>query len=117
MIKPRFSSCDYANDFEAIIDAHEVFDWLPRYSYNLWLKGYDTSCRETEREVMLNDNGYEYDCYVYVLNAEDGTPFNFEMEFYKAAKTRQDAEKVLCEMADGMANDSDAVDYLKALVG
>lgn len=111
MIKLDFSGCDYAEDFEAIIDANQVFEWMPQYGYTLWLKAYDTSCRETDREIELNDDGYAFDCYVYVLDDEGKPVVNWYEP--RAAKTREEAENIMYKMAYDIAKDGKVVEHLK----
>ena len=116
MIDFDFDNTDYAEDFEAVADANEVFDWLPEYRYGLWLKAYDTSCRETDREIELDDDGYAFDCYVHVLDYENkGKPV---VNWYepRAAKTREEAENVLAKMAEDIAKDKNIVEHLKKVV-
>lgn len=114
MIKVIFSDCDYADDFEAIVDASEVFDTVPKYRFNLWLKAYDSSMRENEREQEVNDKGYAFDCYVYVLD-DEGNPVDTSYA-PRMAKTRQSAEDTLVKMAMDIAKDEAIAEKLKAVV-
>lgn len=112
-----FSSCDYANDFEALVDASELFDFITKYRYNIWLKAYDTSCRETEREDMLADEGYEFDCYLYVISGEDGTHvIDWDKIEPRSARDRQDAERVLKKMAEDITNNNEITKLLIELM-
>lgn len=114
MIKLDFERTDYAEDFEALADANQVFDWMPEYGYVVWLKAYDTSCCETEREIELNDGGYGYDCYAYVIN-DVGLPVDMSYN-PRAAKTREEAEETLYKMAEDISKDQEIVERLRKIV-
>lgn len=114
MIKLDFESTDYAEDFEALVDANQVFDWMPEYGYVVWFKAYDTSCRESEYEIELNDNGYAYDCCVHVLDDMGAPVINWIKT--RAVKSREEAEETLYKMAEDIAKDKDVVEHLRKVV-
>lgn len=87
-IENYFSECGYAEDFEAVVSLCDVLEGFNEAGYSLWLKAYDTSCCENEKEKRLFDSGYKFDCYAWVTD-ETGRVFNCELNAY--AKTKDDA--------------------------
>lgn len=114
MVKLYFSESDYARDFEALIDVHEIFDWIPEWEYDLWLKAYDTSCRENDKEISLNEQGYEFDCYAFFRTF--GEP-NEETLYNEPARTLEEAEEVLIKMVDALASDKNVEAKIKQFIG
>ena len=109
-----FFNSDYADDFEALVDVHNFFDWVPEGKFDIWMKAYDTSCRETAREIELNDNGYKFDCYVWVC---DLYGFQITTDIQpRAARTREEAEEILIKMADSLVKSRYVIDTLKQLI-
>lgn len=68
-----FDTCDYAEDFQADIDIADVFDCFSMFDFSLWLKAYDTSCKENAKETYLHEHGYRFDCYVWIMDNESCT--------------------------------------------
>lgn len=103
MVKLDFHPCDYAGDFECLVDLHMLFSSVPEEKYDLWLKAYDTSCRETEHEIELNDAGYAFECYVWVTTTY--TLRRSEPLFNAPAKSKEEAERMLTEVFGKIASD------------
>ena len=99
-----FYDCDYANDFEAFVDASEFFSWLPEEKFDFWFKAYDTSCRENDRDIALNDNGQMFDCYVWLVQHDDNHDGNKTIPpFLKcntSAADKDDAVEILIDYAE-----------------
>lgn len=109
----NFESCDYAEDFECLVDVHNYHDWFPEGLCDVWLKAYDTSCCETAKERELHDAGYAFECYVW-LSTPDNCKITTNME-HRPAMTREEAEDMLVKMAERAMNDKYVVETLKKL--
>lgn len=113
MLDCYFSGCDYANDFEALVDAHEFFDWVPELECDIWFKAYDTSCHENEHEIELDKQGYKFDCYMFV--SEFGMLGKYEV-YNKPAKTQEEAKKIMNDMAATLLNDKKAIELFNKII-
>ena len=110
-INPYFDSCGYANDFEAFIDIHCIIPSIPEGAFDIWLKAYDTSCRETENERYLNDSGYAFECCAAIMDYDGNTIIgNVEP---RPATDKDDAEKMLVNMAWSIMKDRNLVNMMK----
>lgn len=105
-----FYDCDYANDFECVLDVHNYHPDIPELKFDIWLKAYDTSCCETQGERELYGKGYLYECYVCV-QSEDG--YIIKGMTPRAAKDREDAERTLINMANNLMSDKSLIKTLK----
>ena len=109
-INPYFDSCDYANDFEALIDIHYIIPAIQEERFDLWLKAYDTSCCESEHEQELYDNNYLFECCCCVQ--EQDTGYIIKKATSRAARDEAEAEKILLEMAYEMINDENTISII-----
>ena len=107
-----FQSCGYAKDFEYLIDVHNYHDWFPEETCDLWLKAYDVSCCENSREVMLDDEGYAFDCYVWLSGYDDGNNITTGIQ-PRPAKDKQEAEEMLIKMAESVMKNVSLLEKLK----
>lgn len=108
----QFSDTDYANDFEAMIDAARVFSWIPECKIDLWFKAYDTSCKETATEERLYNEGFLFECYVYIKKYSslyEKTLFNW------AAKTAEEAIASFYQKLEEMQTDEEIRRKVKAI--
>jgi len=96
-----FDECDFGDDFEAICDPPK--DWTEAATgdedFFIWFKAYDSGMLCCKRDRELNAEGYKYDCLAWV-------EFGFAKREYLlegcAAKTREDAERLLQAVADAI---------------
>lgn len=108
--KLDFQSCNYADDFECLIDVHNIIPSIPEERFDLWLRAYDTSCCETKHEEELYDSGYNYECCCCVQEQDNGyivkgiTP--------RAARNEDNAKSTLIEMAKSMMDDENLIKHL-----
>lgn len=107
-----FQSCDYAEDFECLIDIHNYHDWFPEETCDLWLKAYDVSCCENSREVILDDEGYAFDCYVWLSDCNNGNKITAGIQ-PRPAKDEQEAEEMLIKMAESVIKNVSLLEKLK----
>ena len=92
-----FDETDYGRDFEAVIDAHDVFASIPVGGMNIWFKAYDTSLGEGGDAELFND-GYEFNCYIFLLSCDGSGDY---MDILNSpAKTKQDAENLFNDWVD-----------------
>ena len=100
-----FCDCDYAKDFEAFVDASEFFSWMPEGKFDFWFKAYDTSCRESDRDIVLNDNGQMFDCYVWLVQ-QCGDDYDADkaippfLKYNTSATDEDDAVDILIDYAE-----------------
>ena len=109
-----FCACDYADDFEALVDVHEVFDFVPEGVLDLWFKAYDTSCRESEHEAAINDAGYDFECFVWLT--KNGTFWRSEPLVNRLAASTAEAEAILTEAFRSVVSDDSLVEMINKVV-
>lgn len=108
-----FEDSGYGEDFETLLYAAQVFDFLPEEDFDLWFKAYDTSMCENEEETALYKNGYTFQCYVYFSPV--GKIGKWELLEYPA-KTREDAEAWLQNMANTIGENAEVAETVRQLV-
>ena len=111
-INLNFESCSYGEDFEALVYADEFFNWLPKETFDLWFKAYDTSMRESEEETALHENGYAFECCVYFSPIGE---FGKRELLNHPAKTREDAETWLQNAANTISDNVEVAETVKRL--